>query len=69
MGWPLLLDGFDRTLINAAELRPFLMGRFGIYQLALMMLIGACMTGTLKIQKRSTRRRLWSFRFRFSNHQ
>jgi hypothetical protein len=43
MGWPLLLDGFDRTLINAAELRPFLMGRFGIYQLALMMLLGACM--------------------------
>ena len=43
LGWPLLLDGFDLTLINAAELRPFLMGRYGLYQLALMMLIGACM--------------------------
>jgi hypothetical protein len=54
IGWPLLLDGFDRTLINAAELRPFLMGRFGLYQLALMMLIGACMIAYAVLWRVST---------------
>ena len=54
IGWPLLLDGFDLTLINAAELRPFLMGRFGLYQLALMMLIGACMIAYAVLWRVST---------------
>lgn len=54
VGWPLLLDGFDRTMMNAAELRPFLMGRFGIYQLALMTLIGACMIAYAVLWRVST---------------
>jgi hypothetical protein len=54
IGWPLLLDGFDLTLINAAELRPFLMGRFGLYQLALMMLIAACMIAYAVLWRVST---------------
>ena len=53
-GWPLLLDGFDLTLINAAELRPFLAGRYGLYQLALMVLIAACMIAYAVLWRVST---------------
>jgi len=42
--WPLIATGFDRALIEAAQFRPLLLGRFGIYQAALIVLIGACMT-------------------------
>src|SRR5579863_462829 len=41
--WPLVVTGFDRTLLDAAQLHPILLGRFGIYQAALLALIGGCM--------------------------
>jgi hypothetical protein len=42
--WPLVVVGFDRALLDAANFHPLLLGRFGIYQAALLILIGACMT-------------------------
>jgi hypothetical protein len=41
--WPLIATGFDRALLDAAHFHPLLLGRFGIYQAALLVLIGACM--------------------------
>jgi hypothetical protein len=41
--WPLIATGFDRALLDAAHFHPLLLGRFGIYQAALLILIGACM--------------------------
>jgi hypothetical protein len=41
--WPLLANGFDRALLDAAQFHPLLLGRYGIYQAALLALIGACM--------------------------
>jgi hypothetical protein len=40
---PLISIGFDRSLLDAAHFHPLLLGRFGIYQVALLVLIGACM--------------------------
>jgi len=40
---PLIATGFDRALLDAAGFHPLLFGRFGIYQIALLLLIGACM--------------------------
>jgi hypothetical protein len=41
--WPLIALGFDRNLLDAAHFQPLLLGRFGIYQAALVVLIGGCM--------------------------
>jgi hypothetical protein len=41
--WPLIAVGFDRSLLEAAHFHPLLLGRFGIYQTALLVLIGGCM--------------------------
>jgi hypothetical protein len=41
--WPLIATGFDRALLDAAHFRPLLLGRFGIYQAALPVLVGGCM--------------------------
>ncbi len=41
--WPLLTAGFDRGLLKAAQFHPLLLGRFGIYQTALVALVGICM--------------------------
>jgi hypothetical protein len=41
--WPLTAIGLDRTLLDAAGFHPLLFGRFGTYQVALLLLIGACM--------------------------
>ena len=41
--WPLVAVGFDRSLLEAAHFHPLLLGRFGIYQTALLVLIGGCM--------------------------
>ncbi len=41
--WPLIAIGFDRALLDAAQFHPLLLGRFGIYQAALLLLIGGCM--------------------------
>src|SRR5271169_786768 len=42
--WPLVVTGFDRTLLNAAQFHPLMLGRFGLYQVVLLALIGSCMT-------------------------
>lgn len=41
--WPLVVTGFDRSQLDAAHFHPLLLGRFGIYQAALLGLIGGCM--------------------------
>ncbi|WP_316230034.1 hypothetical protein [Bradyrhizobium sp. SZCCHNR1051] len=41
--WPLIVAGFDPVNATAAGLKPMLLGRFGVYQLALLGLIAACM--------------------------
>ncbi len=41
--WPLIATGFDRALLDAAQFHPLLLGRFGVYQAALIVLIGGCM--------------------------
>src|SRR5665213_2664098 len=41
--WPLIATGLDRTLLDAAHFHPLLLGRFGIYQAVLLILIGGCM--------------------------
>ena len=41
--WPLIATGFDRTLLDAAQFHPLVLGRFGIYQVALLILIATCM--------------------------
>jgi hypothetical protein len=41
--WPLIVTGFDRALLDAAQFHPLLLGRFGLYQTALIVLIGGCM--------------------------
>jgi hypothetical protein len=43
--WPLIAAGFDRALLDAAHFHPLLLGRFGLYQAALIVLIGGCMIG------------------------
>jgi hypothetical protein len=40
---PLLVVGYDRALLAAEHFNPLVLGRFGIYQTALLLLIGACM--------------------------
>jgi hypothetical protein len=40
--WPLAATGFDRALLDAAQFHPLLLGRFGIYQAALLALTGGC---------------------------
>jgi len=40
---PLIATGLDRALLDAAGFHPLLFGHFGIYQIALLLLIGACM--------------------------
>ena len=41
--WPLIVTGFDRAPLDAAQFHPLLLGRFGLYQAALIVLIGGCM--------------------------
>jgi hypothetical protein len=41
--YPLMAVGFDRALLDAAQFRPLFLGRFGLYQAALLILISACM--------------------------
>src|SRR6266478_1730501 len=43
VAWPLISTGFDRGLLDAAHFHPPLLGRFGVYQAALLVLIGGCM--------------------------
>jgi hypothetical protein len=41
--FPLIGIGFDPALLDAAQFRPLFLGTFGLYQTALLILIGACM--------------------------
>ena len=41
--WPLIATGFDGTLLDAAGFHPILLGHFGTYQAALLLLVVACM--------------------------
>jgi hypothetical protein len=41
--WPLIATGFDRALLDAAHFHALFLGRFGVYQAALLVLIAACM--------------------------
>src|SRR5258706_7154160 len=41
--WAPVSVGFDRALLDAAHFHPLLLGRFGLYQPALLALIAACM--------------------------
>ena len=43
LAWPLVATGLDRALLDAAQFHPLLLGRFGIYQLALLAMIAICM--------------------------
>jgi hypothetical protein len=47
--WPLIATGIDRTLLDAANFKPLLLGRYGIYQVGLLALIGAGMIAYAKI--------------------
>jgi hypothetical protein len=39
MAWPLVATGLDRALLDAAQFHPLLLGRFGVYQIALLAFI------------------------------
>jgi hypothetical protein len=41
--FPLVGIGFDRALLDTAQFRPLFLGQFGVYQTALLILIGAFM--------------------------
>ena len=41
--WPLITTGLDPALLDAAHFHALLLGRFGTYQAALLVLIAACM--------------------------
>ncbi len=59
--WPLITTGFDRVLLDAAQFHPLLLGRFGVYQVALMVLIGGCMIVYAVIWRVSAAETLASF--------
>jgi hypothetical protein len=52
--WPLVGTGFDRGLLDAAHFAPLVLGRFGIYQIALLLLIGGCMVAYARIWRVAT---------------
>ncbi|UFZ01878.1 hypothetical protein LQG66_21445 [Bradyrhizobium ontarionense] len=47
--WPLVAAGFDPANATAAGLKPLLLGRFGVYQLALLGVIAAGMIGFARL--------------------
>lgn len=44
VAWPIIAQGLDATAAQAAGLKPLLLGRFGVYQAALLAWIALCMT-------------------------
>jgi hypothetical protein len=52
--FPLVGIGFDRALLDAAQLRPLFLGQFGVYQTALLIVIGASMVAYAAIWRVST---------------
>jgi len=51
---PLIATGLNRALLDAAQFHPLLLGRFGLYQVALGILIGGCMIAYAMIWRVST---------------
>jgi hypothetical protein len=51
---PLIMAGLDRALLDTAGFRPLLFGRFGVYQVGLLLLIGGCMLAYAAIWRVST---------------
>jgi hypothetical protein len=51
---PLIATGFDHALFEAAQFRPILMGRYGVYQIALALVIAGCMIAYAVIWRVST---------------
>jgi len=47
--WPLAVAGFDRPLLDAAGFHPLLLGRYGIYQLALLAFIVVAMIAYARV--------------------
>jgi len=43
MARPLVATGLDRALLDAAQFHPLLLGRYGVYQVALLAFIAICM--------------------------
>src|SRR5690349_230850 len=43
IAWPLVVTGFDRSLLEAAHFQPLLLHSYGVYQVALAVLICGCM--------------------------
>jgi hypothetical protein len=43
VAWPLIATGLDPSLLAAAQFHPLLLGRFGVYQAALLVLIAGSM--------------------------
>jgi hypothetical protein len=43
LAWPLISVGLDRSLLVSAQFHPLLFNRYGVYQLALLVLIAGCM--------------------------
>jgi hypothetical protein len=54
MAWPLVGTGFDRHLLEAAHFLPLVAGRFGIYQVALLLLVGGSMIAYAALWRIST---------------
>jgi hypothetical protein len=52
--WPLIATGLDHGLLDAAQFHPLLLNRFGVYQAALLVLIGGCMISYALIWRIST---------------
>jgi hypothetical protein len=44
VAWPLIATGLDRGLLDAAQFHPLALNRFGVYQVALLVLIVVCMS-------------------------
>ena len=49
--YPLIGIGFDRALLDAAQFHPLFLRQFGVYQAALLILIGACMVAYAAIRR------------------
>jgi hypothetical protein len=60
VGWPFIAVGFDRALLETAQFHPLLLGRFGVYQAALVILVGGCMIAFARIWRVSTAETLTS---------
>ncbi len=59
--WPLISVGLDRSLLAAAQFHPLLLNRYGVYQIALLLLIAVCMIAYAAVWRISVSETLASF--------